>query len=181
MKRSFFCIPLLAFFYLGAFAQNNFTVKQNVEVLWKGRWYKATILEVKNSSYKIHYDGYASSWDETVPAARIRAIGTERKAGTATVKYGKYGCTASKYVNGFYEYLPKGSFTLAKNGSYAYYGFEKPSNGTYKVDANGVISFKGGYFNGGMAKPMEDRENRYYIVFPANPDNRWTCSWVAEK
>jgi hypothetical protein len=100
---------------------------------------------------------------------------------TATIKYGKYGCTASKYVNGFYEFQPRGSFVLAKNGSYTYYGFEKPSTGTFKVDAKGVISFKGGYFNGGQATPMEDRENRYYLVFPTIPDNRWTCSWVAVK
>lgn len=105
----------------------------------------------------------------------------ETQAVSATIKYGKYGCTASKYRNGFYENLPKGSFVLSKNGAYAYYGFEKPSTGTFTVDSKGIISFKGGYFNGGQATPMEDRENRYYVVFPANPDNRWTCSWVSEK
>ena len=67
--------------------------------------------------------------------------------------YGKYSCTASKYNNGFYEYLPKGSFVLAKNGSYTYNGFSKPSKGTFKVDAaTGVISFSGGYFDKGAAK-----------------------------
>lgn len=32
------------------------------------------------------------------------------------VQYGKYGCTASTYKNGYYEYLPKGSFVLGKGG-----------------------------------------------------------------
>lgn len=105
----------------------------------------------------------------------------EMKAASAAVKYGKYGCSASKYVGGYYEFQPRGSFVLAKNGAYTYYGFEKPSIGTFSVNAKGVITFKGGYFNGGEATPMEDRENRYYVVFPANTDHRWTCSWVAEK
>lgn len=169
------------FFSLAAFAQNSFTANQKVEVQWKGRWYKATILEVKNKAYKIHYDGYASSWDETVPVDRIRSPSTESKTGTPKIKYGKYGCTATKYVNRFYEYRPKGSFVLAKNGTYTYYGFEKPCTGTFNVNASGAISFEGGYFNGGEATPMEDRENRYYVGFPAIPDNRWTCSRVSEK
>ncbi|HLO39150.1 MAG TPA: hypothetical protein VK173_11690, partial [Lacibacter sp.] len=32
--------------------------------------------------------------------------------------YGKYGCTASKYRNGSVEYIPRGSFTISKNGQY---------------------------------------------------------------
>jgi hypothetical protein len=28
---------------------------------------------------------------------------------------------------------------------------------------------------------MKDRPNRYYVVFPANPDNRWTCSLMDDK
>ena len=99
----------------------------------------------------------------------------------AALKYGKYGCTASKYVNGFYEYLPKGSFVLAKGGRYTYFGFEKPSTGSFTAGKDGVIRFKGGYFNGGEATPMKDRENRFYLVFPANPDNRWTCSYTGAK
>lgn len=101
--------------------------------------------------------------------------------GSASVKYGKYNCTASKYSNGSYEYLPKGSFVLSKDGSYTYHGFEKPSTGKFKTNDSGIISFTGGYFDGGEATPIEGRENRYYVVFPTIPDNRWTCSWVSEK
>ena len=181
MRRLIFCFLLSFFYSLLAYSQSNFTVNQKVEVLWKGRWYKATVLTVKGNAYKIHYDGYASSWDETVPKNRIRNINTESKTGASIVKYGKYSCTAMKYINGQYEYLAKGSFVLSKDGSYTYYGFEKPSIGKFKVDASGVISFSGGYFKGGEATPMEGQDNRYYVVFPTIPDGRWTCSWVSEK
>lgn len=177
---------LIVFIFLflvshSAFTQSSFSVNQKVEVLWKGRWYKATVLSVNGNSYKIHYDGYASSWDETVPKSRIRSVDNKTKAARPVLKYGKYKCTASRYINGRYEYPAKGSFVLSKSGSYTYYGFSKPSVGKFKIDASGVISFTGGYFNGGKATPIEDQENRYYIVFPTIPDGRWTCSWVSEK
>lgn len=43
-----------------------------VEVQWKGRWYRASILAVKGDKVKIHYDGYDNSWDEWVGPGRIR-------------------------------------------------------------------------------------------------------------
>ncbi|MDD2794175.1 MAG: hypothetical protein PHD73_13420 [Sediminibacterium sp.] len=91
-------------------------------------------------------------------------------------KYGKYNCTASKYSGGFYSYTPRGSFIITKDGKYTYKGFEKPSSGTYTVDAKGNLLFKGGYFDGGKAEKI-DRPNKFFLVFPSNPDNRWTCSY----
>ncbi|WP_026762950.1 hypothetical protein [Sediminibacterium salmoneum] len=91
------------------------------------------------------------------------------------LKFGKYGCTATKYINGFYQYSPKGSFIINKNGSYTYLGFEKPSTGKFTVDEKGNLQFKGGYFDGGKAEKI-DTSNRFFLVFPSNPDNRWTCS-----
>ena len=121
----------------------------------------------------------AASGQKAAPAKPAAAKPT---ASTGKVVYGKYGCSASKYNGSYYEFLPKGSFVINPNGSYAYYGFEKPSTGTFKIDnATGVIHFSGGYFNGGEASPMKDRENRFYLVFPANPDNRWTCSLEDKK
>src|SRR6266536_1727460 len=52
-----------------------------VEVQWKGDWYQANVIEVKGNQYKVHYDGYASSWDEWVDNSRIRAVGTKQNAG----------------------------------------------------------------------------------------------------
>jgi hypothetical protein len=94
--------------------------------------------------------------------------------------YGKYGCTASKYNGGTIEYIPRGSFIISKNGKYTYSGFKKPSQGTFTVDKAGNLFFKGGYFDGGKAEKI-DRPNKFFLVFPANPDNRWTCGLVEKK
>jgi len=93
------------------------------------------------------------------------------------IKYGKYACTASKYRNGNYEYLPRGSFTIANNGNYAYLGFEKPSRGKFSIDKGGNLLFNGGYLDKGKAEKI-DRPNKFFLVFPTNPDNRWTCACV---
>jgi hypothetical protein len=125
-----------------------------------------------------------SVYSQKTAAAKQKAANALAKpaAGNSNVVYGKYGCSASKYNGSYYEFLPKGSFVINKNGTYAYNGFAKPSSGTFIVNAaTGVISFRGGYFNGGEATPMKDRPNRYYVVFPANPDNRWTCSLMDDK
>src|SRR6476620_10306931 len=37
---------------------------------------------------------------------------------TGGLVYGKYGCTASHYSGGFYEYMPRGFFTVARGGKY---------------------------------------------------------------
>ena len=91
--------------------------------------------------------------------------------------YGKYGCTASHWHNGDVEYTPKGSFVISASGKYTYYGFEKPSTGTFSVDKEGNLSFSGGYFNGGKAEKI-NRPNKFFLTFPGIPDNRWTCGLV---
>lgn len=54
--------------------RSSFAVDDNVEVEWKGSWYPANVMEIKaQGKYKIHYQGYDSSWDETVGPSRIRA------------------------------------------------------------------------------------------------------------
>ena len=93
-------------------------------------------------------------------------------------KFGKYGCTATKYSGGgYYEYTPKGSFEITDDGHYTYYGFDKPSKGTYIVDEKGNLLFSSGYFDGGKAEKI-DRPNKFFLVFPSIPDNRWTCAYI---
>lgn len=102
---------------------------------------------------------------------------TAAPGNTATFTAGKYGCTASRYnaATGLYEFLPRGAVTLSADGAYSYAGFEQPSTGSYRRDArSGAIAFKGGYLDGGEATPI-DRPNKFFLVFPTNPDNRWTC------
>ena len=47
-----------------------------IEVEWGGSWWPAEVLQVRGGSTLIHYTGWASSWDEWVPAGRIRPAGT---------------------------------------------------------------------------------------------------------
>lgn len=113
------------------------------------------------------------------PLAMLAQNKTNNKI-SATLIYGKYGCTASKYRNGEVEYTPRGFFTISKNGQYTYYGFKQPSSGTFTVDKSGNLFFKGGYFDGGKAEKI-DRPNKFFLVFPTIPDNRWTCGLVDGK
>lgn len=51
----------------------SWSVGDSVAVLWQNKWYGASIIERKQGLYKVHYDGYASSWDEWVESNRIRS------------------------------------------------------------------------------------------------------------
>jgi hypothetical protein len=95
--------------------------------------------------------------------------------------YGKYGCTSSSgsVVSGTYSTQPRGSYVIKANGKYTYYGYEKPSSGTFTVDDKGVLHFKDGAFNGGEATPLgEGYPNQLFLVYPAIPGNRWKCKLV---
>lgn len=51
------------------------TVGQRIEVEERGKWYPAVVLEVlPDGRAKIHYEGYASSYDEVVGPARMRPL-----------------------------------------------------------------------------------------------------------
>lgn len=52
-------------------ASASWAVGDSVMVKWQGKWYPASIIGRKDGLYKIHYDGYAASWDEWVEAQRI--------------------------------------------------------------------------------------------------------------
>lgn len=111
------------------------------------------------------------------PVASALVAATPPLAGPAP-KPGKYGCTASRYNSnsGMTEYEMKGSFFLTADGGYEYHGFETPSAGRYRVEPEtGKLLFQGGYFDGGEAAPVEDRPDKYFVVFPTIPDRRWTC------
>lgn len=114
-----------------------------------------------------------------VPLIFFFSLLTQAQTAPTTIKYGKYSCTASQYRNGSYEYIPRGSFTISKNGTYIYFGFKNPSKGKFSIDKNGNLLFVGGYFDKGKAEKI-DRPDKFFLVFPTIPDNRWTCSY-AEK
>lgn len=52
------------------------------QVLWKGRYYAATVIGLAGADkYKIHYNGYESSWDEVVGPSRMSGFGAAPAAG----------------------------------------------------------------------------------------------------
>lgn len=44
------------------------------EVLWKGKWFPATVLNEKDNKCYIHYTNYNDSWNEWVGSNRIRVF-----------------------------------------------------------------------------------------------------------
>jgi hypothetical protein len=50
----------------------QYAVGSEVEVLWKNKWYPATVLKVEEGVHFIHYTDYDESWDEWVGSKRIR-------------------------------------------------------------------------------------------------------------
>ena len=42
------------------------------QVAWSGGWYDATVLALGEGTYKVHYQGWGSEWDEWVPSSRMR-------------------------------------------------------------------------------------------------------------
>lgn len=57
-------------------ATGTLKVGDRAQVLWKdGKTYQAHIVEVKDGAYKVHYDGYDASLDETVAALAVSRAG----------------------------------------------------------------------------------------------------------
>jgi hypothetical protein len=55
-----------------------------VDVNWNGQWWQGQILTANGSQYKIHYTGWASSWDEVVGPNRLRAPTAGAKRGSGS-------------------------------------------------------------------------------------------------
>jgi hypothetical protein len=122
-------------------------------------------------------DVEADQADSTEPVQAAIATDPDDTSAISPLVLGKYPCWSSAYVSGSYEYTPRGSLVLSADGAYSYLGFEEPSVGRYSRDAaSGEISLEGGYLNGGMATPVEDRPNKFFLVFPTMPGGRWTCT-----
>lgn len=54
-------------------AMPGFKVADPVQVLWKGKWYPASVIAVGQGQWRVHYDGYGAEWDEWVGPGRIKA------------------------------------------------------------------------------------------------------------
>lgn len=76
MKKSISFLLLLTATWFGGLALNaearsTCAVGQRGEVLWKGKWYPAQVLDANGRQCYITYDGYSSSWNEWVSPARL--------------------------------------------------------------------------------------------------------------
>ncbi len=102
-------VCIVALIGIAAFAYN---VNDKVKVDWKGGLYPATILKAEKGKFLIHYDGYASSWDEWVTADRIKGMaGAEFEVGQTVKVLWKgtwYPATVLKANNGKYLIHYKG-------------------------------------------------------------------------
>lgn len=102
-------------------------------------------------------------------------------ANSSQITYGKYGCTSTSgsAAQGTYSIQPRGSYVITANGRYTYHGYEKPSSGSFTLNAQGVIHFKDGAFNGGEATPLGNGyPHQFFLVYPGMPGNRWKCKLV---
>jgi hypothetical protein len=68
-----YCVVKRAKADAGAAVATGFKVGDKVDIEWSGKWYPGAILSVLgNNTYRIHYDGFASSFDENVGASRLK-------------------------------------------------------------------------------------------------------------
>ena len=65
-----------------AVAATAWKAGSKVDVNWNGQWWQGQVLSVVGAQYKVHYVGWASSWDEVVPASRLRAPTGSAKRGS---------------------------------------------------------------------------------------------------
>jgi hypothetical protein len=118
-----------------------------VEIKWNNTWYKGSVLEIKDEKYKVHYDGWSSSWNEWVGKDRLRILGVKNTATTtaavtakennttaglqtfaaATRKAGKWEATVSNGYKG-----DRLTFTVSPDGkrvdSVAFTGYWQKKN-----------------------------------------------------
>jgi hypothetical protein len=142
-----------------ALAVPVYELNEHIEVSTTGAWDKAVIIEVGTAGgehegeYKVHYDGYAASYDRWLRAATAGApvtassaapnasgTGAGATAGAAVAaggpRPGKYNINAYGATNrpplflGHIEILAGGKYRISRRSSGEYYG-----EGAYSFDA----------------------------------------------
>lgn len=122
-------------------------VGASVSILYAGSWYPGKVLAGPDSmnTCKVSYDGYGSSWDEWVSAARLRApSGTTETPGSngntsgdqTQARVATYNCYTFDYGQVNYTYT---DVVISAGGRYAV----GSSSGTYTLSADGAMTFTG--------------------------------------
>jgi hypothetical protein len=52
-----------------------YSVGEQIKVEWKESWWDASIINITDGKYQIHYSGFDSSWDEFVTTERMQKLG----------------------------------------------------------------------------------------------------------
>jgi hypothetical protein len=162
-----------------------------------GKRYRAHVIAVQSNRYEVHYDGQSASWKTYaspaemlgyqpgyVPpkrsAAEVAAVEAAKSpAPSAPIGAGKWGCTESFYrvVRATFEFEPRGSFTLASDGTYEYPGMK--SRGRWRWDAaTSAVLFTGGFLDRARAVRLEDSP-KIRLELPTEDPQRprkWSCA-----
>jgi agenet domain-containing protein len=56
----------------------SFSPGDLVMIEWDGAWYDGKVVAIRGNKYRVTYDGWEASWNEEVPAARLRMLVTAR-------------------------------------------------------------------------------------------------------
>ena len=118
-----------------AFSQ-TYKKGDKVEIEYSGTWYPGSILETKDSQYKIHYDAYDNSWDEWVPVSRLRVIAANQTPeSTKKVEETKPAEQISKEVPVQVKQDPKSNSSPSNAlGKKSYFSFSKDGPSVKKYE-----------------------------------------------
>jgi hypothetical protein len=94
-----------------------------IEILWGGKWYPGNVTERRGEEIKVHYEGWADSWDEWVKRDRVRLPGASAGTGQPTTPGIKpkeeittvkqsYSGTAGRLYLRTYGYTMNGRYSL---------------------------------------------------------------------
>ena len=59
---------------------------EQLEVEWKGKWYRGQIIGIPEHGLRVHYIGFDNKWDEVVPESRTRPFRSQQLAPGSSVE-----------------------------------------------------------------------------------------------
>lgn len=118
-------------------AQTEYKVNDRVEVLYQGKWYKATVLKTDKGRYFVHWDGYSASYDSWAKQEEVRPMGTTTNTTTTNSTTTNSNTTNNTTTSG----------TKYKVGDKVVYMVQEFPEGT-------ILGFKNGYCILDIADPM---------------------------
>jgi hypothetical protein len=114
----------------------KFKAGDAVSILWNGAWYPGSILAVAaGPKYRVHYAGYAASWDEWVSESRVKAKGGALAAPSTTTTTTASATTAP--LAGTTAYSMGEAVNILWNGSWYPGKIIGVDGGKYKVHYDG--------------------------------------------